>query len=85
MDAVIAAAVGVEQADLRGPVEQRDAAFAGQPAHRRKTPLGFGVAHRPQHINIDKTLEQMQQRQNLALVVGERGAEAIGKRCAERF
>ncbi len=71
--------MGVEQADLGGPVEQRDAAFAGQPAHRRKTPFGLGGAHRSQRVNIDETLEQMQQRQNLALVVGERSAEAIGQ------
>ncbi len=45
MDAVIAAAMGVEQAHFSSAVEQRDALFARQSAHTLQAPLGVRIAH----------------------------------------
>ena len=83
MDRVVAAAVRGEQADLGGAVEQGDAGLAGQAAHFGQAPLCVRIAHHPQRIHVHKALEEVQQGQLLALVLGEGAGEAVAERRAQ--
>ena len=55
----MAAAVGGEQADLGGAVEQGDACLACQATHLGQAPILLGVTHYPQYIHVHEALEEV--------------------------
>ena len=81
VDLVVAAAEGGEQADVGGPVQQRDPGVAVQPGQlgHRVLPGGFRVAHVAQGIDVDGVAEQVQDRHLVPFGVGERAGEPVAE------
>ena len=69
MDGVVPAAEGGEQADVGGPVQQRDRGLAGQPGQLRDGVIAgdVRVAHEAQGVGVDGVAEQVQHRELGAL------------------
>lgn len=84
MHGVITAAVRGEQPDIGGAIEQRNRGIAREARRARDMTRHIRVPHETQHVDVDESLKQMQQRQLRALGLGEGMLESIRQRCAQR-
>src|SRR5579859_4063374 len=56
MNPIIATPLCSQETDLSGAVEQRDAALTCQAMHSIEAPISFWIAHKTQHVDINKAL-----------------------------